>query len=542
MSKHFRNLVLTGILACSTQWVSAQSVEEAPKNWFNLDPKKDKVQGISTEKAYEELLKGKPSQTVVVAIIDSGVDIEHEDLKANIWKNPKEIPNNGIDDDNNGYVDDVYGWNFIGGKDGKNVNHDTYEFTRLYKKYKDKFEGKSESQIAPADKQEYDIFQKAKKAHDAKVEEYKSQQDPVNAFYMNYKYAKALLEAYWNTEELTMEMVEKTPTKDERVELAKKIMEQMNSIFGGIEEKKIKDYKDQIDETLEYELNLDFDPRNIVGDNYNDKREKSYGNNDVKGPDSKHGTHVAGIVAANRGNGLGMDGVANNVKIMSIRAIPNGDERDKDVANAIRYAVDNGAKIINMSFGKSFSPDREVVNEAIKYAEQKGVLLVHAAGNESSDIDQEEHFPRKEDVNDRKLATNWIEVGALSWKDGENTVGTFSNYGKKSVDVFAPGVDIYSTTPEQKYESLDGTSMAAPVTTGVAAMLMSYFPHLTATQVRDIILKSTIKLPNQKVKKPGAEDGDALVPFSDLSVTGGVVNVYEAIKLAQSIKPKLPKR
>ncbi len=542
MSKHFKRLIFSSIFAWATTWAVAQSTEEPPKNWFNLDPKTDKVYGVSTEKSYQELLKGKPSQTVIVAIIDSGVDIEHEDLKDKIWKNPKEIPGNGIDDDGNGYVDDVHGWNFIGGKDGKHVNHDTYEFTRIYAKFKNKFEGKKESEISPADKKDYELFQKAKKSYEKKLEEYKSQQEPVNNFYANYQYAKRLLTAYWNTEELTLEMLEETPTKDAQIERAKDVLLKSYSIFGSLDEAKLKEYKDYIDEQVNYNLNIDFDPRSIVGDNYEDKKERFYGNNDVKGPDSKHGTHVAGIVAAKRGNGIGIEGIADNVRIMPIRAIPNGDERDKDVANAIRYAVDNGAKIINMSFGKSFSPEKELVDEAIRYAEQKGVLLIHAAGNDSENTDEGEHYPRKESLNERKNATHWIEVGALSWKGGADAVGNFSNYGKKSVDLFSPGVDIYSTTPENTYQSLNGTSMAAPVTAGIAAVLLSYYPHLTAVQVRDIILKSTIKMPNLKVKKPGAEEEDALVNFGDLSVTGGVVNLYEAIKLAESIKPTIPKR
>jgi cell wall-associated protease len=535
---YFRNIMLTGILIAGTQWAIAQ--EKAPKNWFNLDATQDKVQGVSTEKAYKELLKGKQPQPVVVAIIDSGVDIEHEDLKGKIWVNEDEIPNNGIDDDKNGYIDDVYGWNFIGGKDGKNVNQDTYEATRIYKKWKPKFEGKNASDIAPTDKADFEMFQKAKKQFEEKQQDFQAQKQNIAGFYMMYKNSKKLLEAYLATEELELDAVKEIKSKDERVGMAQQIM--IQALSDNLTDEKFKEYLDYVNEQLDYNLNLDFEPRDIVGDNYENKTEKGYGNNDVKGPDAKHGTHVAGIVAANRSNELGMEGVADNVKIMSVRTIPNGDERDKDVANAIRYAVDNGAKIINMSFGKSFSPEKTIVDEAIKYAEQKGVLLVHAAGNDNKNVDVEENFPRKEVADKRTGALTWLEIGALSWKKDKDMVATFSNYGKKSVDVFSPGVDIYSTTPEQKYENQSGTSMAAPVTSGIAALLMSYFPHLTAVQVRDILLKSAIKNPKIKVKKPGAEDEDALVEFGELSVTGGVVNAYEAIKMAQSIKVKMPKK
>lgn len=542
MNKNFKNfvakaIVFAGVFAASMQ-LSAQ--DKAPKNWFNLDASQDKVQGVSTEKSYRELLKGKPSQTVVVAIIDSGVDIYHEDLKEKVWVNKGEIPNNGIDDDKNGYIDDVNGWNFIGGKDGKNVIHDTFEATRVYKAFKDKFDGKQAADISPADKQDFEIYLKAKKSHEEKRQDYLSYKEGWTENYMVVKSVNRLMKAYLDSDTLTIEMLNEVKSKDEKINYAKQVA--IKVIEGGLSEAMILENLEEINNTLEYGLSLDYDPRGIVGDNYSNKTEKGYGNADVKGPDAKHGTHVAGIVAAKRGNGIGMDGVAENVQIMSIRAVPDGDERDKDVANAIRYAVDNGAKIINMSFGKSLSPDKAVVDDAIRYAEQKGVLLVHAAGNDHKNVDTEENYPRKEVADKRTAALTWLEIGALSWKSGEDAVATFSNYGKKSVDIFSPGVDIYSTTPNQKYEDLDGTSMAAPVVSGVAALLLSYFPHLTAVQLRDIIIKSSVKMPKAKVKKPGAEEGDSLVEFGELSATGGVVNAFEAIKMAGSIKVKMSKK
>ena len=250
---------------------------------------------------------------------------------------------------------------------------------------------------------------------------------------------------------------------------------------------------------------------------------------------------MAGIIAAVRDNDLGIKGVANNVRIMSVRAVPDGDERDKDVANAIIYAVDNGASIINMSFGKGFSWDKEVVDKAVKYAAKKDVLLVHAAGNSSQNTDEEDNFPNdryeKRGWFRKKMAKNWLEIGALSWKPGENAVASFSNYAKGNVDLFAPGHQINSTTPDQNYQSLSGTSMAAPVTAGVAAVLRSYFPSLTAEQVKEIMM-TTVTPVTQKVKKPGHKDGDALVEFSSLSKSGGVVNAYLAVKKAMTVKGK----
>ncbi|MFN3316269.1 MAG: S8 family serine peptidase, partial [Raineya sp.] len=293
-----------------------------------------------------------------------------------------------------------------------------------------------------------------------------------------------------------------------------------------------------INNALEYGYNEKFDPRKIVGDNPKKLREKGYGNNDVKGPDAFHGTHVAGIIAANRDNNLGIKGVANNVLIMPIRAVPDGDERDKDIANAIYYAVDNGAHIINMSFGKAYSPNKAFVDEAVKYAEAKGVLLVHAAGNDAKNLEVEANFPNRTYADNGKEATNWLEIGASSWHNSDSKfVANFSNYGKSKVDVFAPGVDIYSTVPDKNtYKHASGTSMAAPATSGVAALLMSYYPTLTAVQVKEILMKSSIKY-SQNINKPGEKDNTD-TKLSDLCITGGIINAYEAVKMAEEMTKK----
>lgn len=509
------------------------SLEKAPKNWFNLDRTKDGVAGVSTEKAYAELLKGQPTKTVVVAIIDSGVDVEHEDLKGNIWTNTKEIPGNGIDDDKNGYIDDIHGWNFLGGKDGKNVHHDTYELTRIYKKLKNRFDGKSEKDISPAEKSDYNHFLDIQAKFNEKLTEMRSGMEQFSIFSEMYKKSVRLLQAYIDTQELTVEMVQSIESQDERIMAAKGIY--MQAAIFGLNEATLAEAEEYYGNGVKYGYNLDFDPRSIVGDNYEDKSERYYGNNNVKGPDASHGTHVAGIVAAIRNNGIGIDGIATDVRIMAVRAVPEGDERDKDVANAIMYAVDNGAQIINMSFGKQHTTDKAVVDAAIQYAEQRGVLLIHAAGNESMNTDKVNFYPQR-NYNNGKKAANWLDVGALSWKKDEASVAEFSNYGQKTVDLFAPGVDILSTMPDQQYKEQSGTSMAAPVTSGVAALVLSHFPHLTAIQLREVLLKSVSKT-DQKVKVPGGEE---TAKFTMLSVTGGVVNAYEAIK--EAMKVKVPKK
>jgi len=519
------------------------------EDWYLKDPETDSVQGVSAERAYATLLKDKPSRTVVVAVIDSGVDIEHEDLKDNLWINEDEIAGNGIDDDKNGYVDDVHGWNFIGGKEG-NVDADTYEVTREYARLKPKYEDADEKSVGKKNREEYEYWKevKAKYERDSKVskdqyDQYMQQYELYTNAFMTIHYCDSLLQ-HTLGQPVTKSSLANITTTNDTIEFAKQTLTRiLESVEGDVEVsvflQELAGYIDQLKEgvkhyetAVEYGYNTEFDSRSAVGDNPEDLSESSYGNNDVEGPDARHGTHVAGIIAANRNNDIGVKGIADNVRIMSVRAVPNGDERDKDIANAIRYAVDNGAHIVNMSFGKGFSPHKDVVDKAVKYAESKGVLLIHAAGNDGDDLDLESNFPNKTYTSGGQAKT-WLEIGASSWGANQDFVGSFSNYGKKSVDLFAPGVQIYSTTPNDTYENLQGTSMAAPATSGVAAMLMSYFPHLGAEQVREILRQSTRKFDGLKVTKPGSKDE---VEFVQLSSSGGMVNAYEAVKLAMTYK------
>lgn len=497
------------------------------------DPEQDSLLGVSSERAYETLLKGQPSRTVIVAVIDSGIDIEHEDLKRVIWKNEKEIAGNGVDDDNNGYVDDVYGWNFIGGKNG-NVEADTYELTREYIRLQAKYGSIEESKVNKKQKAEYESYLQIKSKF-GKLKANNEQQYRLYAnIYRNITHSIDTIKSIMKVEKLTAEEIQKFETKEPALLFAKGFL--LNMYKNMNEGERIEDYIGELKEAVDYYevivkygYNETFNSRDIVGDDSNNLYEKGYGNNDVTGADATHGTHVAGIIAADRTNNVGIKGIANNVKIMPIRAVPNGDERDKDVANAIIYAVDNGAHIINMSFGKSFSPQKDVVDKAVRYAEQKGVLLIHAAGNDGENSDEEKNYPTRF-YNDGKEAKNWIEVGASAW-GGEELVGSFSNYGKKTVAFFAPGVDVYSTVPGNKYKKESGTSMASPSTAGVAALIMSYFPELTAVEVKDVLMKSTRKFDNLQVQKP---DGGK-TKLDQLTITGGLLNAYDAVKLAQTL-------
>lgn len=513
--------------------IMADTNQAAPANWFNLDAQENKVPGVSTEKAYE-YLKNRPSKTVVVAVIDSGIDINHEDLKDKIWTNENEVAGNGIDDDKNGYVDDVHGWNFIGGKDGRHVVYDTQELTRLYVALRNKFEGPQGQKLQKKEKENYALYRRVKAAYEKEVKEAQAQYAQFQPVFEAYQNAAALIRQHLKKEDFTLQDLEAITTPDQKINQARAMLIYMAQ--NKLTPEYIKEGQEYFSSKLQYHLNQEYNPRNIVGDDYNNLNEKGYGNNDVAGPDPDHGTHVAGIIAASRTNNIGIKGIADNVKIMVVRAVPNGDERDKDVANAIYYAVDNGAKVINMSFGKEYSPGKAAVDAAVKYAASKGVLLVHGAGNDGKNIDNADNYPTKK-ISSKQEVKTWIEVGASSWGDSANFVGDFSNYGKKSVDVFAPGVDVYSTVPNQGYKSNSGTSMAAPVTTGISALLLSYYPSLTAEQVHNIILKSTVRYKDLKVNKPGESESKKpdLIPFDNLSVTGGIVNAYEAVKLAENI-------
>lgn len=521
-------------------------LEGTPANWFNLSPD-DGAEGVRTEEAYAAF--GVPlAGEIIVAVVDSGVDVNHEDLQGKIWINEDEIANNGIDDDNNGYIDDVFGWSFIGGSKGMativkdetlangirlvkgapehQISGDSLEVTRelvRMKKLKVKVEELGE-ELTPA--QATYLAKLSKEVGDA-VEQAKTVVMTYTSHLQNYKKQEAVLLAA-GVKEITIEAVRAVVSTDPAVLAAQKEMLTLLSRNLGLARinKVLKAYQDRLD----FMYNESYDPRSIVGDNQNDMNERIYGNNDVIGADAFHGTHVSGSIAANRDNAIGIKGVATRVKIMAVRVVPNGDERDKDVANGIRYAVDNGARIINMSFGKAYSPYKRVVDEAIRYAESKGVLLVHAAGNDSKNNDILVSYPTKVSRADGSEAKNWLEICATSYKKGAALPATFTNYGKKSVDFCAPGVDILSTTPDNTYQLASGTSMATPTTAGVAALVLSHNPGLDAESLKALLHDTSRRYPQLKVNTPGT---NAPVLFGNLSLSGSIVDAFEAIQEAK---------
>jgi subtilisin family serine protease len=508
------------------------TLSAAPENWWHLDYDSDRIYGLSANRAYRELLADKtPARTVVVAIIDSGVDIEHEDLAGNLWVNQGEIPGTGVDDDGNGYIDDIHGWNFIGGPGGTHVQQDTYEVTRLYAAYRARFAGARTDTMSAATRADHQRYLEIREAFESDLAEAMEQLEEIRAIEVAMTRFNDLLQTHLGVDSLTVEAVR--AIRPTRPDLAQARQAFLMMAENAITMEVIVRQREYVEGRVQYGLNPDFDPRHIVGDDYSNPRERFYGNADVTGPKAEHGTHVAGIIGAVRGNDTGIDGIAPAVRIMVLRAVPDGDERDKDVANAIRYAVDNGAHIINMSFGKGYSPQKQVVDEAVRYADERGVLMIHAAGNAGEDLALNANFPTRH-YDDGGYARHWIEVGASSWRSADSLAATFSNYGADQVDVFAPGVAIHSTVPGDGYSRFDGTSMAAPMVAGVAALLMAYFPDLDAADVRHIILESAARFTDRLVVLPGG-DGE-MIPFGSLSRTGGIVNAYAAVRMAEQIQ------
>ncbi len=508
----------------------------APNNWHLLDKSKDGFPGISMEKAYDFVKsKNLKSKKIIVAVIDSGIDTLHEDLKSILWTNPGEIPGNGIDDDKNGYIDDVHGWNFLGGKDGRNVKTDSYEGARVYHSLKAKWDGKTvdEDKLTAAEKAEYATFLDAKQKTVGDV-------NTQEMAYIKQLVPRLLKGDSAMRKELGKEEYNGNDLKDFDAQSADAKM--IKSFLLNIS--KANNSYDITNQQLLDELGGEMRKadavsnapqeyrKEIVGDDETDINDRYYGNNDIMANTPFHGTHCSGIIAAVRNNKVGIDGVADNVNIMMVRAVPDGDEHDKDIALAIRYAVDNGARVISMSFGKGFSPQKMWVDDAYRYAESKGVLLVQAAGNAHQDVDTEKTFPSAEYADGSGKASNVINVGASGNEQNGGLTASFSNYGKGNVDVFAPGVTIYSTIPGgNTYGNASGTSMACPVVAGVAAFIMEYYPNLTPQQVKEAIEK-TAQDPKEKVNKPGT---DEKVNLSDLSRTGGIINAYEAVKYASTM-------
>ena len=534
--KHYF-LYITLALFIGSNSFSQGTHNELSKNWHIQNLDSTGVYGISLEKAYSLIQSKKlKSKQIVVAVIDSGIDTLHEDLQSILWTNPKEIPYNGIDDDHNGYVDDIHGWNFLGGKDGRNVKKDSYEAARVYNKYKLKYNNLTadESSLNEIEKAEWTLFKNTQKKiiGDINIDEitFIKKLFPV-ILKGDSVIAKELNKKEYNCTDLENYVATNADAKKTRMFLLQLCKGNGSDDITNVQI--MDEFEGQLRKAESAEHAPEEYRKQIVQDDESNINDRDYGNNDLMASTPFHGTHCAGIIAAVRNNKMGIEGIANNVRVMMVRAVPDGDEHDKDVALAIRYAVDNGAKVISMSFGKEFSPEKEWVDDAVQYAEKNGVLLVHAAGNDAKNVDSTDNFPSPIYKNTKVKATNWITVGASGDPKNGGLAASFSNYGKKEVDIFAPGVQIYSTIPGgTTYGTASGTSMACPVVAGTAALILSYYPTLSAQQVKYVI-ENSARIITDNVTIPGT---DELIPFNELSKSGGLLNAYSALQLASTLK------
>lgn len=533
--------------------VANKMQQSGVKFWHQKDNKQDTIPGISLDKWYSQNKKAPKRKYIVVAVIDTQIDLKHEDLLDQIWINTTEIANNGIDDDSNGYIDDSNGWNFIGTKSGSTV-WSNFEFVRIVREFEKRFKNIKKSEVLSNDLNSYEEYIRANKKLDQEKRYYQNWLKSLKADVIKFPIAKDSLKKYFPKENYAYQqldsMYKKCKINDKsymqrRDDNDKDLGALIEIVMASYEQKQfniddIKRNEEEIDSIVNRNLNVSFNERYFF--DLNDHVfDTGYGTNNVSSNLSgitinNHSTKVSGIIAANRYNGIGVKGITSNVKIMPLSISPSGDEHDKDIALAIRYAVDNGAKIINMSFGKEFSLHKKWVIDAYKFAEMHDVLLVHGSGNNSFNVDENPYYPNDVDYeNPNEMVANFINVGATTSKADSTLVASFSNYGKKNVDLFAPGAKIYTTASNNTYGFESGTSFSAPMVSGTAALIWSYYPKLTVKEVKQIILESGTAY-DIEVLVPGGEGKKA--KFSELSKSGKVLNVYNAMQLAEKVSKK----
>lgn len=512
--------------------ISKAQRESYPLDWFLRDVEQDSMFGTGVHRIYKELLPGKKPASLIVAVIDSGFDTTAQMLRPVLWRNLGEIVGNGKDDDHNGYTDDIHGWNFMGTRDGDSQSRGVPEELRTYSWLLKTYKG----DMRKMPQEERDLFVSLYRTYGIRKVEYERESIEAQE---KLKEIKRIKKQAWFKKAYKEHMVRKATepvlTNEEKIEMLKAGKPLPRVELDTVE--KILTQERILLRTIESDKELftiAFDIRKVIGDDPYDMNDRKYGHPYFPiASCSKHGTHVASTIGGVQEPNSGVYGIAQGVQIMLLQVVPpGGDEEDKDIALAIRYAVDNGAKVINMSFGKytALSSTQKWIEEAMDYAAAHDVLIVRAAGNNSKNIDQVNVYPGRPSKPETQAC--YICVGAhgsnLRAVDKNNKLVIFSNYGKKSVDLFAPGHNIYSQVPGG-YAQQSGTSMASPVCAGVAALIRMYYPSLTAAQVKDILMK-TVTPCNQTCKFVRIP-----LKFSDMSISGGMLNGYEAMKLAEEM-------
>ncbi len=513
--------------------------EEQQKNWQYKDIIDDTIPGISLDKAYTEIIKDKKGAPIIIAVIDTKLDINHEDISKHIWINPKEIPDNNIDDDNNGYIDDMNGWNFLGNKKGEDVFYSNFESMRIIRKYDSVFSDKKPDQIPTELSEAYALYKKAQHLREKELKKGLQNQKYGDFLVNTYPESLATLQKIYPKQDYTLNELDSLYTVYKKDTVVSKLIYYMvNYKKYNLTQKRIHNYKKSFDAVMSKSLRYEHNERTLIGDDPENINDIKYGNPKVWNDDIpfQHAIGVAGAIAADRHNDKGINGILDHVKIMSLCvASSGGDEHDKDIALAIRYAADNGAKIINMSFGKPLSLNRSWVDDAIVYAESKDVLIVCSAGNDNIEINLENtHYPNDYSKTGEEISNNLIKVGASTYSLDKTLKAYFSNYSKKHIDLFAPGYKVYSTSHGNIYRPINGTSLSAPIVSGVAALIRSYHPDLSAFEVKDILMKSGVSydIDVEIIQEDGSEK---LVPFSELSKSGKIVNAYNALLMAEQV-------
>ena len=563
MKKYFLLLMASACISVADAQLIKQNEEQkkqADLDWYNCSFDKDGVYGAEVNKAYDFLKGKKIKKRPVVALIGSGMDIEHEDLKQAIWVNPKEKAD-GKDNDKNGLVDDINGWNFLGGKDGQvmeaTMREGDREFLRLKDKYADYiFDGKNYNKVIDG--------KLTKVADPENIEEYNYYRNqvlpesPMAGTYSGWQLTY-VLKAY--ADKFDQMMKERFPGKElteadfsicydpkaprdslSEVSFMMCAMgfgvyktDKWETVYAGIKSGA------QIEQAkAEYERKVGqfgADGRkDIIGDNYLDINDNKYGNNVLLTADAAIGTMEAGISVAKRENGLGGNGIMDQAEIMTLRVAANGEPYLKDIALAIRYAVDHQADIIMLPVQNTLYPEdqKKWISEALEYAESKGVFCVTPAWEGAQDLAVETYYPNRW-MTGKKELTNLMVV-CSSDKNGNPSMN--SNYGAKEVDLYAPGMEIYSTYTGDTYQSGTGLGLAAATTVGVAALIKAYYPHLTGTQIRNILLETVTSRKDAEVEKGIVVDGKPtqdLFLFGDLCLSGGIINAYQAVVAADKL-------
>lgn len=504
-------------------------------NWW-MKEKNDSLASSDILKLFNRLsprLKT-TKQKVVIAVLDADVDIYHKRFKDFLWLNKYETAKDSLDNDNNGYIDDLHGWNFLGTKkDGSSLEFTLIEETRILRKF-------SKEEITQLYKEGSILFSydSVKKSYDNIKKSLIEKISPYKAAEAGYVFCMDTLRKTFQHKKLNLEIINTLQSKDTIV---------MQPCINYVKQMYEDDYPfDEFTEYLNYNrkalktcLNLNYDNRVLVGDDIYDICDSQYGSPifSTITPKMEHGTEVSGVII----NAL--TSIQDNYKIsLPIKIMPscitgNGDPTDKDTALAIRYAVDNGAKVINLSQTKSFSINKKFVDKALKYAEKKDVLIVKSAGNEGLNLDEVLRFPNDNNKKGEEFIDNMIVVSGSTKFTNKNIFDSDYNYGKKNVDVFAPGIDISTFSPSNNYTESSGTSYSAPIVATIAALLRSYFPNLSAKQVKQILMDSGTSY-NVNIPFKQKDGSEKMIPFSELSKSGKVVNAYNAFIMAEKIARK----